>query len=58
VIEIYFKKLAHAPIEAEKSKLCRIGWQLETQKELMLYFQSEGSLLAELPLLLKSVFLY
>ena len=25
--EIYFKKLAHVTMEADKSKICRLGWQ-------------------------------
>lgn len=26
-----FKKLAHAAVEISKYKICRVGWQLETQ---------------------------
>lgn len=25
--EIYFKKLAHGTMEADESKICRLGWQ-------------------------------
>lgn len=41
-------------MEAVKSKICRVNWQLETQKEPMLKFKSKGHLLQNSLLLRES----
>lgn len=30
---IYFKELAHAIVEADKSRICRSGWQARNSRE-------------------------
>lgn len=42
--KIYLKELAHMIVEVGKSEICKVSWQVEEKKELILQLKSEGSL--------------
>ena len=50
--KFYFQELANVTVDAGKSKSQSVGWtsRPETQEELMLQLESEGSVLARFPL--------
>lgn len=40
--ETCYKELAHAVMEADKSKICSVGWQPGGPEKLMFQFQSKA----------------
>lgn len=45
----YFKAMAHAIVQAEKSRLCQVGGRWRPREELMLQLESKSSPGAQLP---------
>ena len=49
-VRMHFKKLTYSIVEAGKSKIFRVGWQVEEPGKFMLHLESEANLEAEFPL--------